>query len=395
MKNITENETVDILIAGDLCTRLEAEEAILQGKSKDMIEDKMKALLMDKDLSIVNVEMALTNSENGIIKSGPCIKCKPECAKFVKECGFDIACLANNHIGDYGPEAVMETISHLKKLDIATVGAGEDLNDANKILYIEKKGFKIAILNYAEHEFGTATRTEAGSAPLDVFNVIESIKTAKQNADVVIVILHGGNEYNPVPSPRMVKWYRGFADAGASVVINIHPHCPQGFEVYKGTPIIYSLGNFVFPRLHSKDDMWTKGYMVKLKISKNAEIQFDTIPYTYENNKATLMQGQELEEFNQYLKCLSDIISNEQELEKYWLAWCKKHGEEWAKQYLGHFDIKNGREDIYVLYMRNAFSCEAHNEVFTTYFRAFCDNNLNGLEQYTLNIEKLQRGFVI
>lgn len=393
-KNIKDGE-VSILVTGDLCAGFDVENIILQGRGKEIIED-IQDVLSDKDLSIVNVEMSLTNNKNGIVKSGPCIRCEPECAGFVKDCGFDIACLANNHIGDYGPEAVMETIAYLNDLDIKTVGAGKNIEAANKILYIKQNNVTVAVLNYAEHEFGMAGKTKAGFAPIDIFNVIESIDEAKKSADVVIVILHGGNEENPVPSPRMVKWYRGFADAGANAVINIHPHCPQGFEMYNDVPIIYSLGNFVFQRLdENTDDMWDKGYMVKLAAAKDGKVTFDTIPYTFEGNKVVLMRGSKLKNFNEYLRCLSDLIINEDELRKYWLAWCKINAGEWTERFLENSHIENGSDDFYVLYMKNAFNCEAHNELFASYFEAFCEGKLDDLEPYITNIKKLQIGSII
>lgn len=389
------DDVVNILVAGDLCVKYKEEELICAGNGNKIIEDAVD-VLADKDLSIVNMEMALTDEDNAIAKSGACIRCKPECSKFIRECGFDIACLANNHVGDYGPKAVMDAIRNLNSLNIATVGAGENIEKAKQPLYIEKNNIKIAVLNYAEHEFGFATKTQAGTAPMDVIDIWKGIKKTKEKADIVLVILHGGNEDNPFPSPRMVKWYRTFAKWGANAVINIHPHCPQGYEVYNGVPILYSLGNFVFSRGNEEtDDMWSKGYMAKLVFSKIGKVDLNIIPYTYSQCKLYLMRGDELEYFNKYLKILSDVIADEQELEKYWLAWCEKFGGEWTKAYLERTSIKNGIEDHYVLYMRNAFSCEAHNDLFTSYFRALCNDDLNGLEQYIDNIEKLQKGLHI
>lgn len=73
------------------------------------------------------------------------------------------------------------------------------------------------------------------------------IRSERRENDVVLVVVHGGNEYNPIPSPRMRKLYSAFARAGASAVVNIHTHCPQGIELVENVPIVYCPGNFFFP----------------------------------------------------------------------------------------------------------------------------------------------------
>ena len=128
----------------------------------------------------------------------------------------------------------------------STVGAGDNLQQASKPLYIKIKNKTIAILNFAEQEFSVAGKNTAGANPLNIIDNYHSIQDAKQQADILLVIVHGGHEGYPLPSPRMVQTYRFFAEIGASVVVGHHTHCASGFEVYHGVPIFYSLGNFIF-----------------------------------------------------------------------------------------------------------------------------------------------------
>ena len=281
-----EDSEIKILFTGDLCPVGKLEKLIQEGKSNEILSGIQK-ILSDKDILIANLESPLTESSFPIKKSGPNLKLLPTCVDFMSTAGIDVACLANNHIGDYGPKAVLETLDTLKKNGIKTVGAGVELDDARKPLLIRRKGRKIAILAYAENEFGMAEIGIPGSSPLDPLENIRQIKQASERADITLVLVHGGNEENPAPSPRMVKTYRAFAEAGASAVIAMHTHCPQGFEIYTGAPIFYSLGNFLFDWPSSgarpeKDSFWWKGHMAKITFEGNKASCVEAVPCTFE-----------------------------------------------------------------------------------------------------------------
>src|SRR6185369_4870371 len=93
----------------------------------------------------------------------------------------------------------------------------------------------------------------------------------------VIVIIHGGHEYYHLPSPRMVKQYRFYAENGADAIIGHHTHCTSGYEVYKNVPIFYSLANFLFT-LNSKHECWYTGLILQLEISQHKDISFELYP---------------------------------------------------------------------------------------------------------------------
>ncbi len=106
-----------------------------------------------------------------------------------------------------------------------------------------------------------------------------AIKEAKEKADYVLVIVHGGHEMHQLPSPRMQEIYRFFIDSGADAVINGHQHCFSGYEVYKGKPIFYGLGNFCMDKSPIRvNNPWNYGYMVKLSFN-DGNIEFDIYPY--------------------------------------------------------------------------------------------------------------------
>jgi Putative enzyme of poly-gamma-glutamate biosynthesis (capsule formation) len=395
---------VKILFTGDLCPIGRTEKLIFRGKSNEILSG-IYQILSDKDLLVVNLESPLVESGFPIKKSGPNLKLLPVCVEFLKAAGVDVACLANNHIGDYGADAVIDTIEVLKKNGIKTAGAGACLEDARKPLIIELKGKRVAILAYAENEFGIADLNIPGSSPLDPIDNIKQIRKVSTEAEIIIVVIHGGNEYNPMPSPRAVKTYRAFAENGASLVVAMHTHCPQGIEIYNGTPIIYSLGNFLFdwpmPGMAPPDEnFWWKGYMASISFEGEKASRVEAIPCTFGPDASCVkaLEYAEKEGFLVYLDYLSKLIADEKELNLLWYGWCALKGPQWLKDLegAGYPPERMDEESLMkCLDARNAFTCESHNELTSTYLRMICENKVGmGVEQIQ-RIERLQKGMTI
>jgi len=392
-------EKVEILITGDCCPWDKAIAPVCAGKSSEILAG-IKAVLDDCDLSVVQFETPLTNAETPITKSGPNLKCPPQCVDFVKAGSFDIAALANNHIGDFGTEPVLETINILEKNGIKTVGAGKNLEAANKPLIVSRKGMKIAFINIAENEFGTAGKDKPGAAPLDPLNNIRLIKETAVQTDHVIVIMHGGNEGNPLPSPRVVKTCRAFAEAGAHAVIHIHAHCPQGIEVWKNTPIFYCPGNFYFPGPWQQFDpksFWWSGFMIKLAFDKQAAFSLEIIPYTfgYTPEKIVPLTGEKKAAFCKYMAKISKIVQDPDAVQRHFDGWCAWHGRHalsnirkvsalWPIEHRDPGTLKQ------FMALRNYFTCEAHNELVTNFMRLVEEDRVKEAEKYIPKIQKLQ-----
>jgi len=219
------------------------------------------------DFRIVNLECPLSDDDSAPIrKSGPNLISPKNCICFLDEGKVDAATLANNHIGDYGDQPIIDTLNLLREHGIKYSGAGANIEEAYKAMYLEKDGIKVAIISSCENEFGIADINKYGSAGLNIKRMYAAIKREKEIADFVIVAFHGGNEQNPIPSPAQVERYRLFCDFGADAVIAGHTHCPQPAEYYNGKPIIYSMGNFFFSSFTEREanDPWFYGYMVNL-----------------------------------------------------------------------------------------------------------------------------------
>ncbi len=304
----------EIIIAGDLCPKYRIVKLFDESRFSDVLGE-VKPVVESVDYALVNLEAPIVNGdENPITKVGPNLKCNEKVIGAIIYAGFKGVTLANNHFYDYGEEGALNTFSVLENNGIDYVGAGRNLDDAKCILYKEIKGETFAFINCCEHEFSIATETSAGSNPLDIIGQYYAIKEAKLKAQYVIVIVHGGIEMYQLPTPRMVKTYRFFIDAGADVVINHHQHCFTGYEFYKTKPIIYGLGNFCFDSKGKTNDIWFQGYMAKLSF-KNSIINITPIPYRQcDSKQAVQLSAVELPYFNQQLKKMCDTISDEQQL---------------------------------------------------------------------------------
>jgi poly-gamma-glutamate synthesis protein (capsule biosynthesis protein) len=271
---------MNILITGDFCPSFGSNAYPAEKISPESIFTDFLPEIQKADFSIVNLECPLTESHTPIKKCGPNLRAGRLWADLLKDSGFDMVTLANNHIMDQGPQGLTDTFRECKRVGLDTVGAGDNLEEAQKTYYKEIKGTKLAIVNFAENEFASAEPDRPGAHPMNVVQNSRKIIKAKQEADFVLAIIHGGHEHCKYPSPRMVEQYRFYADMGADAVVAHHTHCIGGAEIYNDTPILYSMGNFFFPR-ETQFDGWFTGYAVQLNTgAKGTPISFELLPYS-------------------------------------------------------------------------------------------------------------------
>lgn len=402
-KIVTKN--IKILFAGDFCPINRVEQLVLSDKA-DAVYGNVLNELLNKDLSVVNLECPLPKCARAspIRKIGPNLKAHPKAVECIMVGGFDIVNLANNHIADYGSYAVNETIFLLQSNKIKYVGAGSSLSTAQKPLRVKCEGKLIVFLAFAENAgFNWAGEKNAGAWPLDPAINIAQIKKARTGADIVVVMVHGGNEHNPVPSPRMVKTYRAFVDAGASVVIGTHPHVPQGYEIYHDTPVFYSLGNFVFDKKDMRGSLWSKSYMVRLHFQENNVQDIEIIPYKAldETGCLTLLKDKELDEFVAYINFLSGILKDKSKINQYWHAWCTLTGPRLLR-WLSVFSPlafvytvspwKNFGNMTCFLAARMVITCEAYHEVLSMFLDLVRKRQVETAKEYIPVIKTLQEG---
>lgn len=231
----------------------------------------LKEKLNNADLNVVNFEGPInTNKSVPICKSGPNISQDSDAPVFLKEHGFKLFSLANNHSMDYGGQALDATIKCLNEDCI--VGAGL-WDEAYKVKILEIKGEKIGFLAITQFEFGILddiafSEKKKGAAWMGHPCIDKLIVNSKQQCDYLIVLPHAGLEHFTLPLPELRTLYRHFVDMGAVAVIGGHPHVPQPWETYKNKPIVYSLGNFCFDE-ECAEPLWNIGLMANLSLDED------------------------------------------------------------------------------------------------------------------------------
>lgn len=240
-----------------------------------------QTIIRKSDIAIYNQEFPLTSSSDiyATKKYSLLAKTDPKCSHLLSSAGFNYASLANNHIFNYGVSGLQDTIKNLNDVGIKTFGAGTNLSDASKICYVNKGHIRLAFLNFAESEFNCASNKHGGANPYDVIDIIRSITIAKKEADFVFLILHGGIDYCKLPSPRMIKTYRFFAEMGVSAIIGHHTHVVSSYEIHNNVPIFYGIGNFIPGKIVTKDVLYS--FPVQFSLQEDGQITFKGFPLKF------------------------------------------------------------------------------------------------------------------
>lgn len=253
-----------IMFGADLVPNKEKNEHLfINGDAKALFGDALD-VIKSADRFVVNVECALTHSENAIPKCGPNLKADPAITNGLKACAVTDVVLANNHTFDFGIEGFRDTMDALDKAGIPYTGVGENDTDSRKIYYIDlEDGKKLGIVNVTEHEYSYALPDRCGCNPYDPHLTMYDIREAKRNADYVTVIYHGGKEHCRYPAPRIVKMAHEMVYNGADVVLLQHSHCIGTYENFEGSHIVYGQGNLNF--VYTIDyPMWYTGLLVEV-----------------------------------------------------------------------------------------------------------------------------------
>jgi Putative enzyme of poly-gamma-glutamate biosynthesis (capsule formation) len=377
-----------VLIAGDFCPQNRVAKLFEQQSFQDVLGE-VKNVTSLADISLVNFECAVVKGDFPPIKKcGSSLKCGESGVEALKWCGFDVACLANNHIRDFGDAGVDSTVKACLRKDVGFVGGGNDLDESSKTLFVEVKGEVLAVINCCEHEFSIATSVSGGANPLDPLRQYQSIKDAKRKADFVLVIIHGGHEHFQLPSPRMQDTYRFFIEAGADAVVNHHQHCFTGYEVYRGCPIFYGLGNFCFDKGKPRDKKWHEGLMIMLDLEHQGHT-FEIIPYNQCEEEPHIELIKDKNRIVEEIRGFNMVINNRELLNKKFAEYCNESMREinlllepisnrlvralQQRHYLPKYPF--GQK--YILRLYNIIHCEAHRDKVL----AFLNNEYQKCEQ--------------
>ncbi|WP_313496284.1 CapA family protein [Pseudoxanthomonas mexicana] len=263
-----------LIFVGDIMVAETPGELIARG------EDPLQtfaALLSSHDVRIGNLECVVATT--GTAEEKPyTFRADPRTLPVLKR-HFDAVSLANNHSGDFGKAAFAEQLALMDTAGLPYFGGGRDATAAHAPWIVERNGVRIALLGYVEFkprsfEADASRPGVAWSGEDD--DVIEDIIAARRvhRADIVIPFMHWGWEDEPDPSPRLRAFARRMIDAGADMVVGGHPHVTQGAEYYRGKPIIYSLGNFLFNGFDTPAT--TTGWVLSARVDRTGVVDWRT-----------------------------------------------------------------------------------------------------------------------
>ncbi len=381
-----------ILFTGDVCFKYQTE---LDFAGSEKILARVKPTFDSADYRVMNLETPLAEEGVGapIPKSGPNIIGRPCNIGFLEAAGCDLVTLANNHTGDYGDEALFATLELLDERKIARVGAGHDIAEAYKAHRAEICGVKVSFIGVCENEFGIADFKKAGSAGFDIERLGDAIELERSLGNKVIVIFHGGNEHNPLPSPLCRERYRTIIRLGADALVAHHTHCIQGFEYYRGKPIVYSLGNFLFKYVGMKSDYWFRGYMAMLSLEGDG-FKVEPIPYRFERDGSDIIpyKGEDKAAMLDYIAKLSSYIGDTEELTRLYKGWCTSSGVNYLKAMKSPSELLASTEPSSEhAPLKNLLSCEAHNELCRTTLNLAFFGELEAAREWYEELTELQK----
>lgn len=315
---------VKCFFAGDFCST--------SSTMPISVSEELKEKIAICDFKVVNFEVPL-KPDNMAVKPGWYFYQNDDVPVFLKNLGFNIFPLANNHVFDYGEEGYRKTVAAFNG---EMFGSGT-YDEAYRVKVVEVNGTRIGFLALCFAArfgvFSDVTEHEGlGCAYVNDLRVNHVIIEAKKQVDFLIILPHDGIEYIDIPMPTTIARYRDFIDYGADAVIGTHPHCPQGWEEYKSKPIFYSLGNFLF---NSKDGYnyratnrphWYEGLCVVLSID-NGRLSWevvntrnvDNLRLEIDHDEARNRHNEQLcryltykEEYNHYLNRLCDDMGRKE-----------------------------------------------------------------------------------
>ncbi|MDD5792099.1 MAG: CapA family protein, partial [Erysipelotrichaceae bacterium] len=218
---------------------------------------------------IANVEGAMVDRENNSINEGVLQlmhTMNPQAKKVLRKMNADIWNLCNNHIMDAGDEGVYSTLQHAKDFNAKTIGAGMNIDEASRPLYLDEAGgigiFAVGFRRGCK----PAGENKAGCLLWNDMAIIQrNIEEIKRKCRWCIIVAHGGEEFTSLPSPYTRERYLNYLKMGADIIVAHHPHVPMNYETVGDKMIFYSLGNFIFDTPYQRAQYNTeKGILLKL-----------------------------------------------------------------------------------------------------------------------------------
>lgn len=234
---------------------------------------KVAPVLKEADLAFANLETPVSVRGKAAEKTFA-FRSKPETLRGLSYAGIDGVSVANNHILDYGQNAMLDTLVHLDRNKIGHTGAGKNIDEAFKPYVKTVKGKRVAVLGASRVLSGPtwyAGKSSPGAASAyKAEPLLGAIKKSAQDNDYTVVYIHWNEEFKDYPEEYARTLAKQMIDSGADIILGSHSHCLMGIEYYKHKPIYYSLGNFVFNRSTRGGEKTLHSMLVNFVISESS-----------------------------------------------------------------------------------------------------------------------------
>ena len=295
--------TGDVMLGG--CQNAYAQKGIDGILSSSLCQE-----MVASDLTMINNEFPFSTRGEKMPDKQYTFRVDPSYVSALLDMGVDVASLANNHALDFGTDALLDTFTTLDDAGIFYVGAGESKERAEQAAFIEAGGRTVGVLSASRvipvYEWNIEARQPGLFCTYDSTRLVERIKEVESQCDFVVVFVHWGLEKKAYPEEYQRKLAQQYIDAGADLVIGNHSHVPQGIEYYKGVPIVYCLGNYIF------NANMTDTYALKVLWDAEENVSLKVIPVDTNNYYTAELNEEETQAFYDYLESISfDVTIDE------------------------------------------------------------------------------------
>ena len=302
-----ETKPVTLLFTGDVLLSDHVLNNYKNSGIEGVLSPELLNELQDADITVINNEFPFSTRGTQAPDKQFTFRVDPTYVSVLTDMGVDIATLANNHVLDFGPEALLDTFDTLDRAGIDYMGAGNDSSRAGALI-TKKAGGKTFGFLAASRVIPVVSWDVQNASPgvfttYDPTRLVAAIKAARDSCDYLTVFVHWGIERDEYPQDYQVSMAKQYIDAGADLVIGSHPHVLQGITYYKDKPVFYSLGNFIFNR-----DI-PKTAAVKVTIDGEKEPVIQLIAGTASNARTVACEGSQRTDIFDYLESISTGIS--------------------------------------------------------------------------------------
>lgn len=276
----------DVLLAGSVGDAINV-------KGPDYPWRETADLLRESDIAVANLECAVSNRGTPEPDKEFTFRADPKVLNGAANAGVDVLTLANNHVLDFGREAMLDTINLIKEQNIGCTGAGTNEDEASTPAVLVSKGKKVAVLAFTRiiprSDWIAGSDSPGLASGHNYQQIMDRVKASEKEADISVVSMHWGYETEDIPDRNEIQLARALVDAGADIVVGHHPHVLQGIEIYKGRIIAYSLGNFIFTTPYQPKA--GEGAILQVTAGPGGEYNARIIPTLISNGAARVLKG--------------------------------------------------------------------------------------------------------